>query len=141
MGSCQSPHAARDVLADVVAAEAACRIPNAPDGLAADLRRHAQIAQWHAVDLEEALQRQAAEHEAELAALRSDHKQRTRQSKLQLLAKWSPHHHAAKEAHNVSQSSPAPLLAIGAALSQGPPKFPEHQNGAALSQGPPKFPE
>lgn len=127
--SCQSPHEARALLAEALAAEAASRVPEAPQGLAEDLRRHAQTAQWRAMDIEEMLQQQASAHEAEFVALRADHKQRCRHAKLQLLAKWAPHSSGAAEANYACHADPSPFLAIGAALSKDP------ANGYAVHGG------
>jgi hypothetical protein len=117
--SCASVREARAVLADLLGAADASCIPEAPARLAEDLRRHAQSAQWRAMDLEELLAQQASTHEAQLAALSADHKRRCRQAQLQLLAKWAPHNSAAEEARYASESRPRTLLTIGAALSQG----------------------
>mmetsp|Transcript_133432 Transcript_133432/g.256752 ORF Transcript_133432/g.256752 Transcript_133432/m.256752 type:complete len:274 (-) Transcript_133432:5-826(-) len=114
--SCSTPQEARTVLAEALGAENVAP-PTAPAGLSEDLRRHAQICQRHAFDLEEALEQQAARHRAELAMLRDEHRQRCRRAKLQLMAGCAPHKAAAAEA--ITCEAEPSLLAIGAALSNG----------------------
>lgn len=97
---CSSPRSAREVLARAFGVELLQNSPPrasgalargaAPAGLVDDLRRHAQLAQRQVVDLEHALQKQAAEHEAEIEALMEENRKTCRHAKLQLLAQIAP---------------------------------------------------
>lgn len=114
---CQSPGAAREALAAAVGLGGEGQAPAAPARLLEDLRRHTQAYHRLALDLEERLRRQAEEHEAELAALREEHRKGLRRSKLQLLAQCAPRAAAAREALTCeAQPSLAP---VGAALAFG----------------------
>lgn len=116
---CDSPEAARAVLAALLTSQEQGYAPSAPLALLEDLRRHTQAAHRRAVDLEEELAQQAAANEAELKALHEEHERSLRRDKLQLLAQWAPHRAAAVEA--VSSEAWPTLLPAGAALAWSPP--------------------
>lgn len=102
---CQNPHDARSLLAEFITAgrrqdrrQWPPPPPAVPASLLEDLRRHTQAARGRSMDLEEALQQQAAAHKAELEALREEHRRALKRAKLQLLAHWAPCRATAREA-------------------------------------------
>lgn len=82
--ACRSPRAARAALTAAMSGSAA------PAGLLEDLRRHTQVAQRQVMDLEEELARQREAQEAQLQALRAEHKRKCKRAKLRLLAELAP---------------------------------------------------
>ena len=76
---CPSPRAARAEMAAALQAQSAC-VPLPPAHLAEELRRHTQAAQRRALDLEEAIARHVAAHEAELAHLAHEHRRTCRRA-------------------------------------------------------------
>lgn len=83
--ACRSPRSARAAITAAMIGNTA-----APAGLLEDLRQHTQVAQRQVMDLEEELERQRAAQEAQLQALRSEHKRKCKRAKLRLLAEFAP---------------------------------------------------
>lgn len=119
---CQSPHAARKMLAAMHETESITdRSPIAPVGLLEDLQKHLRTTQVQLMDLEEELARQASVHQAEIAALNDEHYKACRREKLELLARFAPDQNAGMEALACDAVRPA-LGPTVAALANSPYK-------------------
>ncbi|CAJ1335069.1 unnamed protein product [Effrenium voratum] len=80
LARCTTPHSAMRALA-----------PNdAPHGVLEALQRQTAQLMGAALELEEEIQKEEAQHQAQLAAIHEEHRAQKKRGKLRLLAHWAP---------------------------------------------------